>query len=82
MLLLKTDWESIGNLLGPIWNHFEAFLTMFEAVNSANYNLSGPFWDHLGSEPSQPLSALSTSELSLGQALGSYQQLGPITNPG
>ena len=82
MTLLRLAWEPSGSDLGPFWNHFEAFSSMFEPVNSANYNGKGPFWDHLGSEPFQPLSPLSTCALSLGQALRSYQQLGPITNPG
>ena len=38
MLFPKMDWESIGNILGQFWNHFEAFLTMFEPANDPNYN--------------------------------------------
>ena len=45
MLFAKMDWESIGNILRRIWKHFEAFLTMFEPTNGANYNGNGPFWD-------------------------------------
>ena len=41
----KMDWESIGNILGPFWNHFEAFLTTFEPTNGPNYNGNGPFRD-------------------------------------
>ena len=43
MIFPKMDWESIGNILGPIWNHFEAFLTMFEPANGANFNGNAPF---------------------------------------
>ncbi len=38
MLFPKMDWGSISNILGQIWKHFEAFLTMFEPTNGANYN--------------------------------------------
>ena len=45
MLFPKMDQESIGNILGRIWKNFEAFLTMFEPTNGANYNGNGPCWD-------------------------------------
>ena len=45
MMFPKMGWESIGNIFGPIWKHFEAFLTMFEPANGANYNGNGPLWD-------------------------------------
>ena len=34
----------ILGILGPFWNHFEAFLTMFGPMNGQNYNGNGPFW--------------------------------------
>ena len=45
MTLPKIDWESIINILGPFWTHFETFLTILEPANDPNYNGNGPFWD-------------------------------------
>ncbi len=45
MTLPKIDWESIINILGPFWTHFETFLTILEPANGPNYNGNGPFWD-------------------------------------
>ena len=64
------DWESIGNILGPIWNHFEAFLTMFEPANGANYNGNAPFWDQKKVQNGSKMILLKTDGESIGNILG------------
>ena len=59
MILLQTDGESIGNILGPIQNYFKAFLTISEPANGPNYNGNGPFWD-------QKMVKIDTPQIGLG----------------
>ena len=43
MTLFKMDWEPIDNILGPIWDHFEAFLTLLDPTKGQIHKGNGPF---------------------------------------
>ena len=70
MLFPKMDWESIGNILGQIWKHFEAFSTMLEPTNGANYNGNGPCWDQKRVQNGTKMTVLKINSGSNGNILG------------
>ena len=70
MMFHKMDWESIGNTFGPIWGHFEAFLTMFEPANCPNYNRNGPFWDQKRAQNGSKMTLFKIDWGSIGNIFG------------
>ena len=72
MLFPKMDWESIGNILGQIWKHFEAFSTMLEPTNGANYNGNGPCWDQKRVQNRPKMTVLKINSGSNGNILGPF----------
>ena len=72
MMFPKMDWESIGNIFGPIRGHFEAFLTMFEPANCPNYNGNGPFWDQKRAQNGSKMTLFKIDWESIGNILGLF----------
>ena len=72
MTLFKMDWESIGNLLGPFWNHFEAFSTTFEPTNGPNYNGNGPFRDQKRVQKGSKMTLFKMHWEPIGNILGPF----------
>ena len=72
MTLFKIDWESIGNILEPFWNHFEAFLIILEPANGPNYNGNGPFWDQKRAQNGSKMTLFKMDQEPNGNILGPF----------
>ena len=74
MTFFKIDWGSIGNTLGPFWNHFEAFLTILGPANGPNYNGNGPFWVQKRVKKGSKMTLFKTDWELSGNIVGSFSK--------
>ena len=72
MRLFKIYYEPIGTILGPFWDHFEVFLTLFELTNGQIYKGNGPFEDQKMAQNGSKMTLFKIHWESTGTILGPF----------
>ena len=69
--LFGFHWESIGTILGSLWDCSEAFLTLFEPTNGPIYKGNGPFGHQNMGQNGSKMTLFKFHWESIGTILGS-----------